>query len=126
MAKSQNSIRRRKSNGATEKISAAGKIVQAGAGELKFRRKKIEKISQYRKLSHSAENTKFQILIHCETNIYPYTLPKHYLIALLKLYAILIFQYPIPYFITMPKVYPTVIHYYLIRYLITLPENTLS
>ena len=29
-----------------------------------------------KKLSHNAKNTLFQILIHCETIRYPYTLPK--------------------------------------------------
>ena len=38
--------------------------------------KKIEKISQLRKLSQRAGNTLFHILIHCETIPYPFTLPK--------------------------------------------------
>ena len=47
-------------------------VREAGAGAVG-----PKKISQYRKLSHSAEKTLFHNLIHCETISYPYTLPKN-------------------------------------------------
>ena len=38
--------------------------------------KKIKKVSQGRKLPHSAKNTLFQILIHWQAFPYPYILPE--------------------------------------------------
>ena len=57
-------IRRRKNYVAAEYLSSAGGP------------KNRKKISQCRKLSQSAENTVFHILIHCETIPYPDTFPK--------------------------------------------------
>ena len=68
-------IRRLKKYTAAEILSGGGKIIRAGAGGPEIRRKTFE-ISQSRKLSHTAKNTLFHVLIHCETNPYPYTLPK--------------------------------------------------
>ena len=66
----------RKKYPAAEKLSGGGKFIRrqnnypaAGVGGPKIRKK----ISLCRKLSHSAENTLFHILIHCET--IPYTYP---------------------------------------------------
>ena len=71
-----------------------------------------KKISQCRKLSHSTKNTLFHILIHCETILYPYTLPKTLFYYIAE---------TIPYLNTLPKLYP--IHRRNIPYLNTWPED---
>ena len=55
-----------------KKCAAADNLTREGAGAPKNRKK----ISQCQKLSHSADNTLFHTLIHCETVPFPYTLPK--------------------------------------------------
>ena len=70
-----------KSNSRHKKIPQASKLVyalifiRAGAME-KFQKNFLEKISQCRNFSRSAENSQFRILIHCQTISYPYTLSK--------------------------------------------------
>ena len=87
-----------------EKLSGGVKIMLRRnnyPGRARVGQKIEKKILQCRKLSHTAENTLFHILIHCETIPYPYSLPKT-----LSLYI----AENIPYLNTLPKLYPILIH----------------
>ena len=73
MAFSQKGISRHKNLPQASTLNHALRFIRAGAIE-KVQKKILEKVSQYRKFSHSAENSQFNILIHCKTISYPYTL----------------------------------------------------
>ena len=105
--RNSSSIQGRKNYAAAEYLSGGGMLMRGARGWLKNSRKKI---SQCRKLSHSAKNILFHI--HCETILYPCTL--HYLI-ILPPYPLTNLSWniakTIPYLNTLPKLYPILIPY---------------
>ena len=75
MAFSQKSLSRHKNLPQASKLVHALIFIRAGAME-EVQKIYLEKVSQCRKFSHSAENSQFHTLIDCQTIPYPYTLSK--------------------------------------------------
>ena len=67
----------------------------------KVQKKFLEKVSQCRKFSLSAEKNQFHILLHCQTIPYPYTLSETLFYYIAE---------TIPNVNALPKIYPILIH----------------